>query len=92
MQHDNQVMVVASVSETLKQNYFQELPESALRVQDSNVSRSSAIHIAYHNLQRSSSESEPRDPLLKIICGHTVYKIRMHEQFTEWVVNVANHS
>ena len=56
-----------SIDETLKQDYSQEYPKSAMRVQGSDVSRNSAIHNAYHNLQCSSSLSEPRDPLLKFV-------------------------
>ena len=56
-----------SIDKTLKQDYSQVYPESAMHVQESDVSRNSAIHNAYHNLQCSSSSSEPRDPLLKFV-------------------------
>ena len=59
--------MVAVTEKTLKQDYSQEYPKSAMHVQGSDVSRSSAIHNAYHNLQRSSSSSEPRDSLLKFV-------------------------
>jgi hypothetical protein len=43
------------------------IPRSAICVQRFDDSRNSAIHITYRGSRRSSSLSEPRDPLLKVV-------------------------
>ncbi len=43
------------------------IPRSAICVQKFDDSRNSAIHITYRVSLRSSSLSEPRDPLLKVV-------------------------
>jgi hypothetical protein len=43
------------------------IPRSAICVQRFDDSRNSAIHITYRGSRRSSSVSEPRDPLLKVV-------------------------
>src|SRR4051794_11553669 len=51
------------------------IPEGAMCVQRFDDSRNSAIHITYRISLRSSSMSEPRDPLLKVLTDYS-YTLR----------------
>jgi hypothetical protein len=53
------------------------VPEGAMCVQRFDDSRNSAIHITYRVSLRSSSMSEPRDPLLKVFIYISLF-LRLH--------------
>ena len=55
------------------------IPEGAMCVQRFDDSRNSAIHITYRISLRSSSMSEPRDPLLKVLTD--LVKLRLHSSW-----------
>ena len=54
-------------SQTLRQACYQEIPGSAMCVQNLDDSRGLAIRITYRISLRSSSLWEPRHPLLKVV-------------------------
>ena len=61
-------------SQTLRQACYQEVPGSAMCVQNLNDSRGLAIRITYRISLRSSSLWEPRHPLLKVVLGIKVFE------------------
>ena len=70
--------------QTLKQACFWGCPKSAVHVQVSIDSQSSAIHNAYRSLLRPSSLLKPRHPSLNVVCEEWLALVRAEAPARRW--------